>query len=110
MDADKVEQILILNSSKFPPESFSLLKQRLCECDDAKVLMIFASLKDPMLALVLSVCLGYFGVDRFYIGSVGIGIGKLITCGGAYIWWIIDCFLIMDAARQKNLEIALQLL
>jgi hypothetical protein len=27
----------------------------------------------------------------------------LLTCGGFSIWAIVDLFLIMDAARQKNL-------
>lgn len=32
------------------------------------------------------------------------GVGKLITCGGLGIWWIIDIFLIMNATREKNYE------
>ena len=39
------------------------------------------------------------------IGDVGLGVGKLLTCGGAYIWWLIDIFMISDATKRKNLEI-----
>ena len=40
--------------------------------------------------LILSIFLGCFGADRFYVGKIGTGILKLITCGGCYVWWIID--------------------
>jgi hypothetical protein len=38
------------------------------------------------------------------IGDTGMGIAKLLTCGGLGVWAIIDLFLIMGAAREKNLE------
>ena len=59
---------------------------------------------EPVLVLILSIFLGGFGVDRFYIGDIGLGFGKLLTCGGLYFWWLIDLFLIMDATKEKNLQ------
>ncbi len=50
--------------------------------------------KDWLAALLLSVFLGTLGVDRFYLGHVGLGIGKLLTFGGCGIWWLIDVILI----------------
>jgi TM2 domain-containing membrane protein YozV len=44
--------------------------------------------------LLFSVFLGYLGVDRFYMGYVGLGILKIITCAGCGIWYIIDIILI----------------
>jgi TM2 domain-containing membrane protein YozV len=62
--------------------------------------------KNPTIALVLSLFLGTLGIDRFYLGSILLGVLKLITFGGLGIWAIIDWFLIMGAARQKNVQIA----
>jgi len=45
--------------------------------------------------LLLSIFLGGFGVDRFYVGKIGTGIVKLITGGGCGIWWIIDIIFIV---------------
>jgi len=38
----------------------------------------------------MSFLAGYFGVDRFYKGQVGWGIVKLITLGGAGVWYLVD--------------------
>ena len=61
-------------------------------------------LKDPTTALILSIFLGSLGVDRFILGDVGIGVGKLLTGGGCYIWWIVDLFLIQNRAKEVNFE------
>ena len=45
--------------------------------------------------LLLSITLGWSGLDRFYLGKIGTGILKTITLGGLGIWWMIDVFLIL---------------
>jgi len=46
--------------------------------------------KDWTTALILSILVGGFGVDQFYLGNVGLGIGKLLTLGGCGIWALVD--------------------
>lgn len=38
--------------------------------------------------------LGGLGIDRMYLGYVGLGILKLLTLGGFGIWSLIDVMLI----------------
>jgi len=57
-----------------------------------------------VLALVMSIIFGQLGVDRFIMGHVGLGILKLITCGGFGIWWIIDVILIATKYNFSNVK------
>jgi hypothetical protein len=56
--------------------------------------------KEYIIALLFSIFLGYLGIDRFYMGQVGMGIGKLLTAGGCGVWYLIDIILI--ATRSSN--------
>ena len=58
--------------------------------------------KDWMVALLLSIFLGYLGVDRFYIGHVGLGLLKLFTFGGCGIWWLVDVILIATNSLKDS--------
>lgn len=55
---------------------------------------------DWTIALILSILLGELGVDRFYTGSIMLGILKLVTFGGCGIWWIVDIILIATGAYR----------
>ncbi len=43
-----------------------------------------------MTTLLLSLLVGTLGVDRFYLGYTGLGVVKLLTCGGLGVWALID--------------------
>lgn len=102
MERQQADQLIMIYGNLFPPESLNSVREQLETMDYAIATAQLMQLKDPTIALILSILLGYVGVDRFYIGDVGMGVGKLLTCGGLYVWYIVDMFLIMDATRRKN--------
>lgn len=106
MESEKVNHMLMMLSSKIPAGSIPSIRTRLENTDisESEILALQSQMKDPLLSILLSIFIGTLGVDRFYIGDVGLGIGKLLTGGGCGIWWLIDIFLIVDATKQKNLE------
>lgn len=50
--------------------------------------------KDWVTMLLVSFFAGSLGIDRFLLGYSGLGVLKLITCGGCGIWTLIDLVLI----------------
>ena len=111
MEQQKVDMFMMMNNKYLPESQILFIRERLLAADDSKEGLLHAiQFKDPMIALVLSLLTGQLGIDRFFIGDTGLGIGKLITCGGLGIWTIIDWFLIMNATREKNFERLLAIL
>lgn len=105
MEQQKVDMFMMMNSKFLPENQLPMIRERLLNLDDDRAAGLqMAQFKDPTTALILSVLLGGYGIDRFYIGDTGLGIGKLLTAGGCGIWAIIDWFLIMGATREKNME------
>ena len=51
--------------------------------------------KNWVLALCLSLSLGFLGADRFYLEHLWLGILKLVTFGGMGIWWVVDLILLL---------------
>lgn len=103
MNAEKVDMYLMMNAKNFDSMLIPQIRERLLAVPDEKWMLIQTlQLKDPTLSLIVSLLVGSLGIDRFMIGDIGMGVGKLITCGGLGIWAIVDWFMIQDATRQKN--------
>lgn len=59
--------------------------------------------KSYVVAWFLSLFLGTFGIDRFYLGRTGTGVLKLITFGGLGIWILVDWFCItLGVTRDRQ--------
>lgn len=105
MDAQKVDMFIMSNSKFFESQDLNVIRERLISLDDSKWAMISTiQFKDPTTSLIISILAGSLGVDRFIIGDTGLGVGKLLTCGGLGIWGIIDWFMIQGATREKNMQ------
>ena len=105
MDAQKVDLFIMTNGKFFESHHVASIRDRLIGLDDSKWSFIQTlQFKDPTTSLIVSLLGGPLGIDRFIIGDTGLGIAKLLTCGGLGIWTIVDWFMIMGATREKNME------
>jgi TM2 domain-containing membrane protein YozV len=105
MDAQKVDMFIMANGKFFENHQLNMIRERLLVLDDSKwAVLSTVELKDPTTSLIVSLLAGSLGIDRFIIGDAGLGVGKLLTCGGFGIWTIVDWFQIQKATREKNLQ------
>ena len=104
MEQQKVDMYLAANAKYFEGHMIPQIHDMLVKADDSRYLMVQSlGLKDPTTILIVSlVAGGHLGIDRFIIGDTGLGIAKLLTCGGLGIWTIVDWFLIMGRTREVN--------
>ena len=111
MDKNRIEAFMLNNRHFFAIEDIPLIQVRMESADDSKwQYLSYIKLKDPQVALMLSIFGGPIGFDRFYIGDYLLGILKTITCGGLLIWAIIDLFLIRNSAQKYNKSIVMDIL
>jgi TM2 domain-containing membrane protein YozV len=103
MEAQKVDMYLMTHNKFFESHQLLPLRETLINMDDSRFMALqSADLKDPTTILIVSIIAGHFGIDRFLIGDTGLGVAKLLTCGGLGIWTLVDWFLIMGRTREKN--------
>ncbi|MDB1086535.1 TM2 domain-containing protein [Streptomyces sp. ACA25] len=48
------------------------------------------SAKTKLVAGLLQIFVGTFGTGRWYTGHYGLAVAQLLTCGGFFIWALID--------------------
>ena len=87
MEQQKIDMFLAQNAEKLPKEKMMVIQEALAKLDDSKAMMIQTiDFKDPTTVLIIAILIGTLGIDRFMLGEAGLGIAKLLTCGGCYIW------------------------
>lgn len=103
MDSTRADMYIMTNGKYFHSHQLPHLRERLMGMDEMKMVMVqSAPIKNPQTSLIVSILAGGLGIDRFMIGDVGLGIGKLLTCGGFGVWTIVDWFMIQNATKDKN--------
>lgn len=139
MENNKVDLFLLNKGGLFPDAQLPLLRDLLTKADEDKWPLFFsASFRNPTTALILSITVGTYGADRFYLGQPLLGIGKLLVTILFFIWlltiefideegwfifftglamgpvlvlwYFIDIFLVSRLAKKQNLNILLTLL
>ncbi len=103
MEQQKIDMFIMTNQKYFPSEKIMYLKDKLRTMDEEKFSLISTiDLKDPTTLLLISIFLGTFGIDRFMMGDIGMGILKLLTAGLCGILTIIDWFTISKRVKELN--------
>lgn len=96
---------MMMNAKYFESHHLGAIREKLMTLDETRWQAVQElQFRDPTHTLIISLLGGPLGIDRFYLGETGLGIAKLLTCGGLHIWTIVDWFLIMGVAREKNME------
>jgi len=83
------------NRNKPPFHRATMQPQEMQQAQQVQIIQVMDSDKDWIVTLVLAIIIGGFGVDRFYSGSILLGVLKLITLGGLGLWWLIDIILLV---------------
>ncbi len=92
-------------SEKFPDDKIMIIRSQIDKMTEEQ-LMTVQSLpyKNPLVIFLMAFFLGAFGVDRFMLGQTGLGILKIFTMQGLFIWGIVDWFTAFGRAKEYNFK------
>lgn len=105
MTEENVTIFITTHKEYFPIEKLPILEERLKSATDTQFkVATYTEFQKPIVSLLFSLFLGSFGVDRFIIGDIGLGVLKLLTGGCCGIMTLVDWFIIMGRTKEKNFE------
>ncbi|MBQ7797680.1 MAG: hypothetical protein IJ371_00985 [Clostridia bacterium] len=134
MDKSKVNMYLYQYKDKIPSDKVFSLKTALAKAsDECEMPLAMLKLKNHILILMMSIFFGRLGVDRFLLGNLYRGMGKLmsfvfpillmflplrmdaiilvyLSLLANLIWSFIDIFLCYKQAKEENLKALLRVL
>lgn len=103
MDEQKINLWLGSNAKYFDAAQIPILREKLKNASDEQYLAVQTqSYIDPTVTTIISVLLGGWGIDRFMVGDIGMGVLKLLTGGLCGVLWLIDIFTISKKVKNKN--------
>ena len=111
MNSEFIDGFSTTYSGYFSPDKLKYLSDKMKNQKVEKMIKVCnCGLKKPSEVLFVSVFLGIFGVDRFLIGDVGMGVLKLLTLGGCGLLSVADWFMIAERVREKNFKAVMEYL
>lgn len=102
MEQQHINTFISANIEKFDAAQLSIIRQQLEQLDDSKFMVVFsAEYRSPTLILVIAILLGW---ERFFLDDILMGVLKIITCYGCFIWWIVDICTATSRAKEYNFK------
>ncbi len=102
-DSSKVDMFIAMHGNELPEQKLPYIRERLLAAGPDKMVSLnMLQFQNPTTLLIVSIFLGSLGIDRFMLGDTGLGILKLLTCGGCGIWTIIDWFTVSERTKEAN--------
>lgn len=139
-DISAINTYLKLHEDYFLQADMDILRGKLLNCSDSKWNSVrLSNLKSPQTLLLVSLCAGIWGVDRFMLDKKGSGVLKLLVCqlgiiagvacfflfisdvsdwgtfcliwfGVAEIWWLFDVYISVKWTKEYNYKKIISLL
>lgn len=112
---------LMLLGGKISTEQKLMINDKLDNIDEKKFNNLsLIPFKNPLVAVVLGIVFGIFGVDRFYQGNIKLGVLKLVIwlvgmltillfigifiLWALYIYVLVDLFFVYKAVQNDNYQ------
>lgn len=91
------------NQNKFTQQHLVLIKNRLEQMDESKMMgVVSCDLKSPGIMLLIEILFGGLGIHRFCLGDTGMGILEFLTGGLCGILYLIDMFTVSKKTKEYN--------
>ncbi len=104
MNTKNIQELLIEYGEYFAEKDLPLIEDLLMNYDleEAREILKTTGLKKPSTIQMTSIFGGWWGIDRFMVGDVDLGIVKLISFGGLGILNLFDIFFLKKRVHDKN--------
>ena len=107
MEKSKIDMFISMNAVNFEPQDLMVVRDKLENIDDEKFLIIQGTeFQKPDTIFLIAILLG---LERFWLDDVALGVVKVLTCYGCFIWWIVDIFSAKERAKKYNFKKFVQL-
>ena len=102
MEKSKVDMFVGMNVENFNPQDLMMIKEKLEKMEDDKFFMVQgAEFQKPSTIFLIAILLGW---ERFWLDDVALGIVKIVTCYGCFIWWLVDIISAKERAKKYNFK------
>jgi TM2 domain-containing membrane protein YozV len=92
-------------SNKFSEDKLMIVRSQINKMTEEQLMTVQSiEYKSPLVTFLMAFFLGALGVDRFMLGQIGLGILKILTFQGLFIWGIIDWFTSFGRTKDYNFK------